>query len=162
MNLTHLKLGGCQIVSVYVLKPLVNLEYLNISLNNIVYLDANINEMINLKEFRVDSNLVSELSSIEKHPNFNNIDEDGKKTFDISDQRTDCQEELRKANKFRNIESPNIQLKQIQTQHKALKTALDNFKQEINMVLNNARQSQIQFTANVIRIFQQLNQVGFE
>ncbi|CAL6002450.1 Hypothetical_protein [Hexamita inflata] len=118
--------------------------------------------MKNLKEFRVDNNLVSDFSSIEKHPNFNNIDEDGKKTFDISDQRTDCQEELRKANKFRNIESPNIQLKEIQTQHKALKTALDNFKREINMVLNNARQSQIQFTANVIRIFQQLNQVGFE
>ncbi|CAL6002436.1 Conserved_hypothetical protein [Hexamita inflata] len=161
-NLTHLNLNCCNLVSVYVLKPLVNLEYLNISLNNIVYLDANINEMKNLKEFQVYCNLVSELSSIEKHPNFNNIDEDGHRCFDIFDQQEPSEEQLRKVNKYRKIESPNIQLKQIQTQHKALKTELDNFKQNINATTSNARQSQIQFTANVIRIFQQLNQVGFE
>ncbi|CAL6002444.1 Conserved_hypothetical protein [Hexamita inflata] len=162
-NLTHLNLNCCNLVSVYVLKPLVNLEYLNISLNNIVYLDANINEMKNLKELYLLRNSISDFSSLEKHQNFNNIDEIGHRYFNISYQnKYPSEKELRQANKFRKIESPNIQLKEIQTQHKALKTALDNFKREINMVLNNARQSQIQFTANVIRIFQQLNQVGFE
>ncbi|CAL6002462.1 Conserved_hypothetical protein [Hexamita inflata] len=144
-NLTHLNLQYCNLVSVYVLKPLVNLEVLDISFNNIVYLDANINEMKNLKELYLLRNSISDFSSLEKHQNFNNIDEIGHRYFNISYQnKYPSEKELRQANKFRKIESPNIQLKEIQTQHKALKTALDNFKREINMVLNNARQSQIQ------------------
>ncbi|CAL6002474.1 Leucine-rich_repeat domain superfamily [Hexamita inflata] len=163
----------CNLVSIYVLKPLVNLEVLRISDNNIVYLDANLGKMVNLKELSVQQNLVSDFSSIEKHPNYNNIhkndritdfniNENGKRCFDISDQKQASEEELFNANKFRKIECPNIQLKQNQNQHKALKTALDNFKQNINATISNAWQSQIQFTANVVRIFQQLNQVGFE
>ncbi|CAL6002400.1 Conserved_hypothetical protein [Hexamita inflata] len=162
-NLTHLNLNCCNLVSIYVLKPLVNLEYLNISFNNIVYLDANLNEMANIKVLYLQWNSISDFSSLEKHPNFNNINEIGHRCFNISDQnKYSFEEQLRKANKFRKIESPNIQLKQIQTQHKALKTALDNFKEEVNAMTSNALQSQIQFTANVVRLFQLLNQVGFE
>ncbi|CAL6002360.1 Leucine-rich_repeat domain superfamily [Hexamita inflata] len=151
----------------------MNLESLDIEYNNIVFLDANINEMTNLKELIVYNNLVSDFSSIKQHPNYNNIhkndritdfniNENGWRTFYISDQKEPSEEELYLANKFRKIESPNIQLKEIQNQHKALKTALNNVKQEINATISNAWQSQIQFTANVVRLFQQLNQVGFE
>ncbi|CAL6002516.1 leucine-rich_repeat domain-containing protein [Hexamita inflata] len=165
-NLQYLNLDSCNLVSIYVLKPLMNLESLDIEYNNIVFLDANINEMSNLKEFKVQNNLVSDFLSLEKHPNFNNINKIGDRCFDISDQKYQSQEELYlellQANKFRKIESPNIQLKEIQIQHKALKTALDNFKQQINEAISNARQSQIQYTANVGRIFQQMNYVGFE
>ncbi|CAL6002308.1 leucine-rich_repeat domain-containing protein [Hexamita inflata] len=161
-NLKHLNLKNCNIVSIYVLRPLVNLEVLHISDNKIVHLDANINEMTNLKEFRVNNNLVSDFSSIEQHPNYNNINENGWRSFYISDQKEPSEEELRKANKLRKIESPNIQLKEIQNQHKALKTALNNVKQEINATISNAWQSKIQFTANVVRLFQLLNQFGFE
>ncbi|CAL6011204.1 Conserved_hypothetical protein [Hexamita inflata] len=164
-NLTRLHLEYCNLVSVYVLRPLINLEELNISLNNIVHLEANLNEMKKLQTLMLDNNRISDFSELEKHPNYNNIDENGQRCFDISNQRDPSKEELLQANKFRNIERPNIQLKEIQNQHKTLQTlqtAFNNFKQEINAVLNNARQSQIQFTVNVVRLFQTLNQVGFE
>ncbi|CAL6002398.1 leucine-rich_repeat domain-containing protein [Hexamita inflata] len=134
-NLTHLNLNCCNLVSIYVLGPLVNLEYLYISFNNIVYLDADINEMSNLKELSVQQNLVSDFSSIEQHQNFNNINEIGDRCFDISNQKDPLQEELYLADMMRKIKIPNIQLKEIQNLHQSLKTELDNFKQEINMVL---------------------------
>ncbi|CAL6063500.1 leucine-rich_repeat domain-containing protein [Hexamita inflata] len=155
-NLTHLNLMYCNIVSIYVLRPLVNLEVLHLSYNNIVHLDANLDEMKNLEKLRVQYNFVSDFSSVERHPNYNNINEDD----DIYDQEEPSQEELLQANKFRNIERPNRQLKLIP--HKSLKTTFNNFKQEINTTMNNARQSQIQFTANVVHLFQLLNQIGFE
>ncbi|CAL6031595.1 leucine-rich_repeat domain-containing protein [Hexamita inflata] len=161
-KLTHLNLVCCNLVSIQVLRPLVNLEILHISDNNIVYLDADLNEMKNLKELRAEWNRISDLSSLEKHPNYNNLDEKGERCFDISYQRDPSEKELFNANKYRKIELPNIQLKLIQSQHKALNTALDNFKQKINATMNNARQSQIQFTVNVVRLFQFLNQFGFE
>ncbi|CAL5996553.1 Conserved_hypothetical protein [Hexamita inflata] len=161
-NLTHLNLEFCYLVSVYVLRPLVNLEELNISDNKILYLDTHLNEMKNLKELNVQMNIISDFSSLEKHPNYNNIDEDGWGCLDISYQRDPSEQQLFKANKLRNIERPNIQLKEIQIPHKSLKPTFSNFKQEINAAISNARQSQIQFTANVVRLFQQLNQFGFE
>ncbi|CAL6002332.1 leucine-rich_repeat domain-containing protein [Hexamita inflata] len=161
-NLTHLNLFCCNLVSIYVLRPLVNLEELNVKTNNIVYLDADPYEMKKLEKFSVDNNRVIDLSSIEQHPNYNNINENGWRTFYLSDQKEPSEEELRKANKLRKIESPNIQLKEIQNQHKALKTALNNVKQEINATISNAWQSKIQFTANVVRLFQLLNKFGFE
>ncbi|CAL6040627.1 Leucine-rich_repeat domain superfamily [Hexamita inflata] len=152
----------CDLVSICALRPLVNLEQLVISKNNIVYLDADLNEMKKLEKFSVDNNCIIDFSSIEQHPNYNNISENGQRCFFISDQRDQSEELLLEANKMRNIESPNIQIKQIHSQHKALKTSLKNVKQEENATMNNARQSQIQFTANVVRLFQLLNQVGFE
>ncbi|CAL6002326.1 Conserved_hypothetical protein [Hexamita inflata] len=177
-KLTHLNLEYCNLVSICVLRPLVNIEELNISSNTIVYLDANLNEMKKLKTLMLDNNRISDFSELEKHPNYNNINkyvtqiynninENGyiPNGLDIYDQEEPSNEQLFKANKFRKIESPNIQLKEIQNQHQTLQTlqtAFKNCKQEINAAINNARQSQIQFTANVVRLFQQLNQFGFE
>ncbi|CAL6063436.1 leucine-rich_repeat domain-containing protein [Hexamita inflata] len=161
-NLTHLNLKLCNLVSVYVLRPLVNLEVLHISYNNIVHLDANLDKMKNLEKLSAEGSRISNFSSLEKHPNYNNLDEKGKRCFEISYQRDPSEQQLCKANKFRKIERPNIQLKEIQNQHKALKTTLQKFKKQLNAVMNNARQSQIQFTANMVRLFQQLNQFGFE
>ncbi|CAL6011194.1 leucine-rich_repeat domain-containing protein [Hexamita inflata] len=166
-KLTHLNLQSCNLVSVYVLRPLVNIEVLYISYNNIVHLDTNLNEMKQLKTLMLDNNRISDFSELEKYPNYNNINENRAENsiYGIYDQEEPSQEELLQANKLRKIESSNIQLKEIQNQHKTLQThqtALKNFKQEINVVLNNARQSQIQFTANVVRLFQQLIQFGFE
>ncbi|CAL5996551.1 leucine-rich_repeat domain-containing protein [Hexamita inflata] len=161
-NLTHLNLEFCYLVSVYVLRPLMNLEYLNISHNKIVHLDAHLNEMKRLETLIVENNRISDFSSLEKHSNYNNIDDDDRRCFNISDQKDPSNEQLFKANKFRKIERPNIQLKEIQIPHKSLKPTFSNFKQEINAAISNARQSQIQFTANVVRLFQQLNQFGFE
>ncbi|CAL6063426.1 receptor-like_protein [Hexamita inflata] len=155
-NLKYLNLKNCDLVSIYVLKPLINLEELNISNNNIAYLDANINEMTNLKEFSVVYNLVIDFSELEQQQNFNSLDEYGDRYFDISAQKTNSQEELRKANKMRKIESPNSQLKQNQNQHKALKTALNECKQKINAVLTCA--DHIQFTSSVAQLFELLNQ----
>ncbi|CAL6063508.1 leucine-rich_repeat domain-containing protein [Hexamita inflata] len=162
-NLTHLYIKCCGLVSVCVLRPLVKLEELLIATNEIVYLDANIINMKQLKTLRVeDGNRICDFSTIEQHPNFNSIDKFGKRCFNISGQIKPFKQQLRQANNIRRIESPNIQLKEIQSQHKSLNTALNSRKQEINAVLNNARQSQIQFTANVVHLFQLLNQFGFE
>ncbi|CAL6063444.1 Internalin-A_precursor [Hexamita inflata] len=153
-NITHLNLADCNLVSIYVLRPLMNLEELNVKANNIVYLDADLNQMTKLEKLIAERNRIRDFSSLEKHPNYNIINENG------SNQEDPSQAELYLANKFRKIELPNIQLKLIP--HKALQTALDNFKQEINATMNNARQSQIQFTANVVHLFQYLNQLGLE
>ncbi|CAL6002412.1 leucine-rich_repeat domain-containing protein [Hexamita inflata] len=162
-NLTHLYIKNCELVSVCVLKPLIKLEELFIATNEIVYLDANLINMKQLKTLRVeDGNRICDFSPIEQHPNFNSVDKFGKRCFNISGQIKPLKQQLRQANKFRKIECPNIQLKEIQNQHKALKTALKNFKQNINATISNAWQSQIQFTANVVRLFQLLNQFGFE
>ncbi|CAL6063498.1 Conserved_hypothetical protein [Hexamita inflata] len=159
-NLTHLTLEDCKIVSIYVFKPLVNLKELDISNNNIVFLDANIDEMKKMQTLRVEKNRISFIS-IQKHPNYNNY-QFYQRYFNISQQKQPTSDEVRLANKLRKIERPNIQLKEIQNQHNSLNTALNSRKQEINAVLNNARQSQIQFTANVVHLFQLLNQIGFE
>ncbi|CAL5974904.1 class_1 internalin InlA [Hexamita inflata] len=160
-KLTNLNLESCNLVSVYVLRPLINLEYLNISNNKIVYLDANIKEMKKLENFSVNNNLISDFSSLEQHPNYNNLDEDDYRCFNISEQKEPSKEELCKAIKINNIECPNIQLKQIQNQHQSLKTAFNSFKKEINTTMSNARQSKIQFTAKIIHIFQYLNKSEF-
>ncbi|CAL6011207.1 leucine-rich_repeat domain-containing protein [Hexamita inflata] len=159
-KLTHLNLEYCNLVSIYVLRPLVNLEELNISKNNIVYLDAHLNEMKKLQIFRVEKNLISDFKSIIKHPNYKNFDENCQKFLNKFNQTEPSKEEVRQAKQIIRIERQNLQFKQIP--HKMHQTALNNFKQEINTTMNNACQSQIQFTANVVRIFQFLNQVGFE
>ncbi|CAL6055160.1 leucine-rich_repeat domain-containing protein [Hexamita inflata] len=160
-NLTHLNLVCCNLVSIYVLRPLVNLEVLHISDNNIVHLDTNLDEMKNLKELRAEWNRISDFSSVKKHSNYNNLDEKGKRCFDISYQQNPSEQQLFKAHKIRKIEGPNSQLKEIQNQHKALKTTLKNCK-EINAALNRMCSNHVQFTSNVVRLFQQLNQFGFE
>ncbi|CAL6031685.1 leucine-rich_repeat domain-containing protein [Hexamita inflata] len=158
-NITHLNLFWCNLVSICVLRPLVNLENLNISNNKIVYLDANFNNMQKLQIFAAEQNLISDFSSIIQHKYYDNLDEKG---FDISNQKIPSEEELFNANKMRCVESPNIQLKQIKNQHKSLQMTFSNFKKQINEVMNNTRQSEIQLTANVVRLFQFLNQFGFE
>ncbi|CAL6063532.1 Hypothetical_protein [Hexamita inflata] len=119
----------------------------------------------NLKKLNIDANLVSDFTSIEKHQNISiiqkNCDSDFDISFDLSSQNIPSQKELNFAKNLRQIEGPNIQLKQIQNQHTSLKTTFNNFKQEINAAMSNARQSQMQFSANLVRLFQ-LNQFGFE
>ncbi|CAL6031589.1 leucine-rich_repeat domain-containing protein [Hexamita inflata] len=163
-SLTHLKLNNCNIVSICALRPLMNLEVLEIKNNKIEFQDANINEMGKLRFLNVEQNRINYIyfASLIQHPNYNNLDQNGKRCFKINHQTTPTQKQRRKANKLRLIESPNIQLKENQNQHKSLKTALNNFKQEINTTMNNTRQRQIQFTSNVVRLFQYMNQFGFE
>ncbi|CAL6031519.1 leucine-rich_repeat domain-containing protein [Hexamita inflata] len=177
-NLTYLKLKCCGLVSICVLRPLINLKYFDIEGNEIVYLDSNIIDMKQLKHLRVNNNRINDFTSIETHQNFNNIDlsdtdvdndediyEDEINDEDVSnqiqpsyfhtyDQTEPEEEELNFANKLRNIEGPNIQLKEIQNKHKELQTALNNLKQEINTAMNNAHQNQIQFTSSVAQLFQ--------
>ncbi|CAL5997683.1 leucine-rich_repeat domain-containing protein [Hexamita inflata] len=156
-NLTRLRVQCCSVISICALRPLVNLEYLNIEKNQIVYVDANLNNMTNLQHLNVYHNYVREFSSFEQHQNYNLLG----KHYGISAQISDPSEELlTKAKQLRLIEIPNIQLKEIQ--HKTLKTALNNFKQQINSEMSNALSKQLQFTANVVRLFQHLNQFGFE
>ncbi|CAL6011187.1 leucine-rich_repeat domain-containing protein [Hexamita inflata] len=155
-NLTHLYLADCYLVSVYVLRPLVNLEELYISHNKIVYLDANINEMTNLKELHVQGNSISDFTSVEKHSNYNNINNYGFRIFKITSQQKPSYEDLFLANKLRKIESPNIQLKQIYIYCKTFQTALGSLKQQINTMLNSA--NHIQFTFSIAHLFDKLNQ----
>ncbi|CAL6063468.1 Conserved_hypothetical protein [Hexamita inflata] len=158
-NLTHLNLNDCDLVSIYILRPLINLEELNISNNNIVHLDANLDEMKNLKELRAEWNRISDFSSVEKHPNYNNLNRnDDTKFTNISYQQDPSEEELHEANNMRKIESQNIKLKEIQNQRKTLKTVLKNFKQEINAVLNRMCSNHIQFTTSIAHLFEKLNQ----
>ncbi|CAL6002252.1 leucine-rich_repeat domain-containing protein [Hexamita inflata] len=167
-NLKYLNLYNCDLVSIYVLRPLVNLKELDIAHNNILYLDENLNEMKKLKTLRVETNPVSDFSSLEKHPNYNNLEINSQKYINIFNQTEEpSKNEVRKAQQLKHIERHNLQLKeiilkQIQNQHKSLQTALDNLKQEIIATINNTRQRQIQFTAKIVHIFQYFNQVGFE
>ncbi|CAL6031599.1 Leucine_Rich Repeat domain protein [Hexamita inflata] len=155
-QLTHLNLDYCNIVSIYVLRPLANLEELSMASNNIVYLDADVNEMQKLEYFRAEWNRISDFSSIKKHQNFNNHNKSNNKCFEISYQEKPSLELLRKANKFRIIERPNLQLKEIQNKRQILKTALNNCKQQINTVLNSANHNQ--FTSSIAHLFEKLNQ----
>ncbi|CAL5979671.1 Conserved_hypothetical protein [Hexamita inflata] len=158
-NLIRLHLEGCGIVSIYILRSLMNLEELNISRNKIVYIDANLDQMTKLKQLHAQFNRINDFSSIEKLQQFNKSDD---MHFYIDGQQITTEEELHQANKYKNIERPNIQLKEIQNNRELLQTALNQFKQEINTTMNNASQIQIQFTVNVVRLFQFLNQFGFE
>ncbi|CAL5986372.1 leucine-rich_repeat domain-containing protein [Hexamita inflata] len=142
-NLTHLEMNDCDLVSIYVLRPLMKLKELSILRNKIVYLDANINEMKQLEELIAEDNRISDFSSLEKRYNNQEL------------QDTPSQEELRDANTMRYIESPNIQLKQIQNKRKILKMAFNDFKQKINASINNAHQIHTMFTVNVVHLFQQ-------
>ncbi|CAL6031565.1 DUF3888_domain-containing protein [Hexamita inflata] len=179
-NLKRLNLDSCRIISIYILQPLLNLEELRISCNRILYLDANLNEMKKLEYLKVNYNFVSNthknnkgkrllslqqdnrissFKQLEKHKNYNNQDKYGYRSFDISLQQLPSQEQLRKANQLRNIESPNFKLKQIQNKHK---TVLHSIKQQIYDITNNARSHQIKFTNSIISLFQLMNQFGFE
>ncbi|CAL6002270.1 leucine-rich_repeat domain-containing protein [Hexamita inflata] len=153
-NLTHLYLADCYLVSVYVLRPLVNLEELYISHNKIVYIDVDINEMTKLQRLYLQGNSISDFTSVKKHLNFNNEDEYGFRTFEITDQQIPSQEDLFLANILRKTECPNIKLKQIQNKCQTLKTALHECKQKINIEFN---ANHIQFTSAVAHLFEQLN-----
>ncbi|CAL6002464.1 Leucine-rich_repeat [Hexamita inflata] len=114
--------------------------------------------MKNLKELYLLRNSISDFSSLEKHQNFNNIDEDGDRCFNISYQnKYPSEEQLRKANKMRIIESPNIKLKEIQINCRTFKTSFTNFKNQINTDMNNY--NHIQFTSSVAHLFEKLTQV---
>ncbi|CAL6011223.1 leucine-rich_repeat domain-containing protein [Hexamita inflata] len=157
-NLTHLYIKCCGLVSVCVLRPLVNLETLVITNNQIVYLDADFNQMTKLKCFQVHSNLLVDITQILKHLNFNNFQDQNKDIrLDISFQGIPSQEQLRRAKNFRKIESPVIQLKEILNKHQNVKTTFNNCKYKlINGALNN--DNYIQFSSSAVQLFELLNQ----
>ncbi|CAL6002500.1 leucine-rich_repeat domain-containing protein [Hexamita inflata] len=157
VNLTHLNLKDCNLVSIYALRPLVKLERLQISNNDLVYLDSNLNEMKQLIQLNVQFNRIIDFSSLEQHQNYNSINEDGQRCFNISNQTKPFQEELRYANQMKNIESPNIQLREIQNKRKTLKTIFNAFKLKINAVPIRLHSDQIQFTSSAVRLFKQLD-----
>ncbi|CAL6031641.1 Conserved_hypothetical protein [Hexamita inflata] len=148
-NIISLDLTCCQLVSVYVLRPLVNIEYLDISRNIIVYLDANLNDMKKLKELRAEYNRISDFSSIENL----NVD----RCFDITNQEIPSQEEHSNANKQRCLENPNLKLKEIQINCRTYKTSFNNFKKQINTVMNIF--NHIQFTSSVASLCEKLTHV---
>ncbi|CAL6002352.1 leucine-rich_repeat domain-containing protein [Hexamita inflata] len=156
-NIISLDLTCCELVSVYVLRPLVNIEYLDISRNTIVYIDANLNEMKKLEQLKAEWNRISDFSSIEKHNNYNNFDQNVNRCFDITYQQIPSQEELFNANKQRCLESPNIKLKEIQINCRTFKTSFTNFKKQINTVMNS--NNHIQLTSSVAHLFEKLTQV---
>ncbi|CAL6002370.1 leucine-rich_repeat domain-containing protein [Hexamita inflata] len=156
-NIISLDLTCCELVSVYVLRPLVNIEYLDISRNTIVYIDAHLNEMKKLEQLKAEWNRISDFSSIEKHNNYNNFDQNVDRCFDITYQQIPSQEELFNANKQRCLESPNIKLKEIQINCRTFKTSFTNFKNQINTNMNSY--NHIQFTSSVAHLFEKLTQV---
>ncbi|CAL5984697.1 Hypothetical_protein [Hexamita inflata] len=113
--------------------------------------------MTKIQQLHVQFNQIIDFSSIEKHPNYNNLKEDGQRCFNISDQEEPSKEQLCQAKKMRNIESPNIQLKEIQNKHTSIQTALNNFKEQINTV-NNCY-NPIQLTYSVVHLFEKLTQM---
>ncbi|CAL6011247.1 Chain_A [Hexamita inflata] len=155
-NLTHLNIQSCDVISICVLIPLVNLKYLNIIGNLIVHLDSNLDKMKQLEIFVLFDNRISDLSSLEKLQHYSIIKES------MSDQRTPSAKELHCANKLKRIESPNIQLKEIQNKRTKFKTIINNLQQQINIVVNNARSNQIQFTSMVVCHFQKLQYLDNE
>ncbi|CAL5991915.1 Hypothetical_protein [Hexamita inflata] len=114
--------------------------------------------MQNLKLLKMENNLVSDFSAIEKHQNFNNVDNYGYRGFNIQNQKPPSQQQLNYANKMKRIEDPNISLKQIQFKHKTLQTKRKQFKLEINGVIQHSHLNNIQFTSSVAHLFEQLNQ----
>ncbi|CAL6002224.1 Conserved_hypothetical protein [Hexamita inflata] len=165
-SLITLQMNQCNLVSICVLRTLVNLEYLEIEQNKIVFLDANITDMKQLIQLRTAHNRISDFTSIYDHQYFGIQDDNYTYDYDeylpvkdyyfpTFDQTEPSEDELNFANKLRNIEGPNIQLKQIQNKRKTLKTALKNLKQEVNAVIKNA--NHIQFTSSAVELFQQLN-----
>ncbi|CAL5971782.1 leucine-rich_repeat domain-containing protein [Hexamita inflata] len=156
-SLTHLYLFGCSVASIYVLRPLVSLENLNIAINEIVYLDANLCKLQNLKLLKMENNLVSDFSSIETHHNFDNVDKYGYRGFNIQNQKTPSLQQLNLANKMKRIEDPNISLKENKIKHKTLKTKLKQFQLEINALTEHARSNYFQFTFSIAHLFEQLN-----
>ncbi|CAL6031539.1 Internalin-A_precursor [Hexamita inflata] len=165
-NLLTLQMNQCNLVSICVLRTLVNLEYLEICQNKIVYLDANITDMKQLIQLLMAHNRISDFTSVYNHQNYGVKDDNYTYDYDeyipvkdyyfhTYDQTEPEEEELRYANRLRNIESPNIQLIEIQNKRKMLKTALKNCKHEVNAVLKNA--NHIQFTSSAAELFQQLN-----
>ncbi|CAL6040815.1 Hypothetical_protein [Hexamita inflata] len=91
-------------------------------------------------------------TSVEKHQNFNNRDQFSNRCFDVSDQIN----ELKTANKMRNVEFPNNSFKQIQNKRKTVQTELKSFNQIINAALNKI--NQIKFTSSVVRLIELLDQ----
>ncbi|CAL6064292.1 Leucine-rich_repeat [Hexamita inflata] len=114
--------------------------------------------MKKLEVLRVNSNRISDLISIEKHPNYIKIDNSDKICFNISYQRKPSKKELRQANKLRHIEGTNVYLKEEQIKQKTLKTTYNSLKQQVNAATNQICSNQIQFTSSVVRFFQQLKQ----
>ncbi|CAL6011213.1 receptor-like_protein [Hexamita inflata] len=155
-KLKHLNLASCNFVSVYVLRPLMNLEELDISDNKILYLDAAFNQMTKLEKLIAEKNRISDFSQLEQHPNYNIINENGCRCFEISNQEDPSQAELYLANHFRSIERPNLKLKEIQVSYRTFETALNNFKKQINSVINSY--NHIQFTSSVAHLFEKLTQ----
>ncbi|CAL6093338.1 Conserved_hypothetical protein [Hexamita inflata] len=155
-GLTYLNLNNCDLVSICVLRPLQNLETLNIESNKIVYLGTHLNQMKNLQQLGAECNLISDFSSLEKHKNFNNVNEYGFRCFGIPHQANPLKEERCRALKFSHIEDPNIQLRLFNNKRKTLQTVLNSFQQKINAVLN--YKNHLQFTFSAAQLFEQMNQ----
>ncbi|CAL6075991.1 Leucine-rich_repeat domain superfamily [Hexamita inflata] len=136
---------SCGLVSVCFLRPLKNLQSLNLCFNKIVYVDNEFNSMKKLQQLNLSLNLISDFTSLQKHPNFSK--------FNLLNQRPPLYTQLLLANKVSNIENTNIQLIKINKQ--CLK--MSQFKQKINALTENTQINLIQFTSNVVRLFQVIN-----
>ncbi|CAL6010770.1 Hypothetical_protein [Hexamita inflata] len=112
--------------------------------------------MKNLQYLRAECNLISYFSSLEKHKNFNNVNEYGLRCFDLPHQTNPSKEERCRAKKFNHIEGPNIQLRQSKNKRKHLQTVSNYFKQKLNAIINNT--NHFQFTTSAAQLFEQIDQ----
>ncbi|CAL6033714.1 Conserved_hypothetical protein [Hexamita inflata] len=146
-NITKLEIEQSNIISICVLRSLTNLEFLNLANNKIVHIDTALNNMTKLQYLKLNGNLMSDLTALQKHPNFSKL-----VMFNQRQQFSEKSDILR-ANKLRNIERPILQLKDL-NKKRQIKYQ---FKDKVNALIERTKLNQIHFTSKVVLLFQQFN-----
>ncbi|CAL6101952.1 leucine-rich_repeat protein [Hexamita inflata] len=146
-NITKLEIEQSKIISICVLRSLTNLEFLNLANNKIVHVDTALNSMTKLQYLKLNGNLMSDLTALQKHPNFSKL-----VMFNQRQQFSEKSDILR-ANRLRNIERPILQLKDLNKKRQVKYL----FKDKVNALIERTKLNQIHFTSNVVLLFQQFN-----
>ncbi|CAL6068090.1 leucine-rich_repeat domain-containing protein [Hexamita inflata] len=153
-TLTILDLCQCKILNIDTLKPLINLEELNISANQIVYSQP-LGALKKLIQLKCEDNKIIDFQIIEKLPNFKYI-----KQLISGNQKIPTKLDIVQANILRNINAPITPLRKIYLLTKTLKMRMCVKKSRVEEYLQLQFLNQVNFTTQIVSLFQTLNKIG--
>ncbi|CAL5974494.1 Conserved_hypothetical protein [Hexamita inflata] len=152
VKLRKLELWHCNLYDIYALRPLINLQKLILS-NNYIHDISPLSSLNNLIELYLNENIITDFSSVKQHINLHQFQIEDQ----IKDQYMPTIKEQKIYKKIQIIDTSTILLRNTSRQRKQITARVNHMKEQISQCLLNLNNNHLQFSRNVISIFQQLD-----
>ncbi|CAL6013404.1 Conserved_hypothetical protein [Hexamita inflata] len=152
VKLRKLELWHCNLYDIYALRPLINLQKLILS-NNFIHDISPLCSLNNLIELYLNENIITDFSSVKQHINLHQFQIEDQ----IKDQYMPTIKEQKIYKKIQIIDTSTILLRNTSQRRKQINARVNLIKEQISQCLFNLNNNHLQFSRNVISIFQQLD-----